>query len=83
MVSGELTPIPDGWKDQYGQICSIEDIYTNSEGIPVTLDKKLIQGFTASDCLCFSSHDVDVTVYLDDSEIYSFEIYSNIRLSLY
>ncbi len=77
-ISGKLTPITEGWKEQNGRVCSIDDIRTNSNGTPVILDKKLIQGFSSSDCLCFSSHDVDVDVFLDDSRIYSFECSPNI-----
>ena len=70
--SDGVTSISEGWKDQTGQICSIDDAHTNKDGIPVVLEKKLIQGYTGMECLCFSSCDVSVKVYLDDKEIYSF-----------
>ena len=67
-----VTPIPDGWRDQTGNICTIDDAHTNSDGIPVVLEKKLMMGFSDVDCLCFSSYNVDVKVYVDDRTVYSF-----------
>ncbi len=73
-----LIELSDGWKDSLGHVGSIEDTHTNADGTPVTLEKKLMMGFGNGDCLCFSSYNVDVRVYLDDRQIYSFEPAENI-----
>ncbi|MCR5831816.1 MAG: diguanylate cyclase [Lachnospiraceae bacterium] len=76
--SAGVTPIPDGWRDQAGNICTIDDAHTNSDGIPVVLEKKIMQGFADTDCLCFASYNVNLKVYVDDKEIYSYESVDNL-----
>ncbi len=73
-----LIEISDGWKDDMGQIRSIEDVHTNADGTPVTLEKKLMAGYENAGCLCFSSSNVNLWVYLDGRQIYSFESSENI-----
>ncbi len=73
-----LIEISDGWRDDMGHVGPIEDVHTNADGRAVTLEKKLMQGFGNADCLCFESYNVNLWVYLDDRQIYSFESSENI-----
>ena len=71
-----VVSISDGWKDQMSNIRTIEDVHTNPDG-PVILERKLISGLDDKDCLCFASYNVDLTVYVGNTPIYSFKSVDN------
>ena len=70
--------LADGWKDRASNIRTIDDVYTNGDGSPVVLEKKLMMGLRDADCLCFASYNVDLDIYVEDRNIYSFRSLENL-----
>lgn len=75
-----LTYFSDGWVRELGQGTSyyIDNLKSGSFPTEQGLKKRLPEGLTDTDALCFSSQNVNLKVYIDDQEVYSFESRENL-----
>ncbi len=77
--NGRLTDFCEGWADNTGQVWDIEDI--TYEDVPVggiTITKQLPWDLTEDDAICFETKNLNVSVHVDDREIYRFTSRENI-----
>ncbi|MCR4762597.1 MAG: diguanylate cyclase [Lachnospiraceae bacterium] len=67
-----------GWILPNGEAANISDLHPRDHGGIVDVKRKLPGVLTDADCLCFESRNANITVYLDDREIYSFTSNENL-----
>ncbi|MCR5557863.1 MAG: diguanylate cyclase [Butyrivibrio sp.] len=73
-----ITAFSDGWRDQNGIIHYVEDVRVGDYGGSFSLSKQLPNNLNDDDCLCFESINVNLKVFIDGKERYSFNSKENI-----
>ena len=66
-----------GWSADDGTTVRADEVTAGDFGGSVTLEKRLPDKLEYSDDLCFTSVNANVTVWLDDAEVYHFETREN------
>ena len=72
-----VRPFSTGWHSAEGVEYNIDYVRTRGEGDVITLEKKLPDGISDGDGLCFETNNADVQVYINHREIYSFTAREN------
>lgn len=67
----------DGWTKEDGREVLPDKLRLGNTGADITLSNTLPDNISDNDCLCFETRNLDVTVYLDEEEIYRFRSQEN------
>ena len=75
---GSLINYGDGWSDDSGKEYNIEDVRVDEAGNAPVVEKILPERLKDSDFLCIETFNIDLDVYVDGQNIYSFRTKENI-----
>lgn len=76
--NGNVRSFYTDWVNSAGEMVSLENIRTVNPGETIRLTKKIPGSVTDEDCLCFELKNINIRLYIDEHELYSFQTRDNL-----